>query len=121
MLSPTTLLFCLSFLVADSFEIPFAPPDGFSFTFQPSLPTYDFALPEWISGDGFEAWLRKEERVAIERLVANLAPVGSNARDAAPGAVIASPSRGEPGQPDYYYQCMRVRSPGKVHRDSRKT
>lgn len=34
----------------------------------------------------------------------NIAPFGVNAKDAVPGAVLASPSK---SQPDYYYQWVR--------------
>ena len=47
-------------------------------------------------------WLGKEEEIAIDNLLANVAPGGRNVRDAAPGSVIASPSR---KHPNYYYQC----------------
>ena len=47
-------------------------------------------------------WLEKEEEIAIDNLLANVAPGGRNVRDAAPGSVIASPSR---KHPNYYYQC----------------
>jgi glucoamylase len=47
-------------------------------------------------------WLEKEEEIAIDNLLANVAPGGRNVRGAAPGSVIASPSR---KHPNYYYQC----------------
>lgn len=50
-----------------------------------------------------DAWIQEEEKVALKRLLANIAPGGANARDAAPGSVIASPSK---QHPNYYYQCM---------------
>lgn len=49
-----------------------------------------------------EEWLEKEEVIALDRLLANIAPGGRNAQDAIAGSVIASPSR---EHPDYYYQC----------------
>ena len=53
-------------------------------------------------------WLEKEEEIAIDNLLANVAPGGRNVRDAAPGSVIASPSR---KHPNYYYQCTNQLSP----------
>jgi glucoamylase len=49
-----------------------------------------------------DAWIEEEEKIALRKLLANIAPGGENARDAAPGSVIASPSR---EHPNYYYQC----------------
>lgn len=56
--------------------------------------------------DTLDGWLEKEERVALERLFANVAPGGSNVRGkgVAPGTVVASPSQEEP---DYWYQWVR--------------
>jgi glucoamylase len=51
-------------------------------------------------------WLAVEEKIALERLLDNVAPSGRNAKDAAPGTVIASPSK---SYPDYYFQCTFVR------------
>ncbi|KAJ9644478.1 Glucoamylase, intracellular sporulation-specific [Coniosporium tulheliwenetii] len=49
-------------------------------------------------------WLDKEKEIAFDRLLANIAPGGRNAENAAPGSVIASPSR---EHPDYYFQWVR--------------
>lgn len=49
-----------------------------------------------------DAWLDTEYDIAIDRLLANIAPGGRNTRDTIPGTTIASPSR---SHPDYYYQC----------------
>lgn len=49
-----------------------------------------------------DVWLDKEKGIAFDRLLANIAPGGRNAESAAPGSVIASPSR---EHPDYYFQC----------------
>ncbi|TKA77265.1 hypothetical protein B0A49_03503 [Cryomyces minteri] len=51
-----------------------------------------------------DTWLKKEEAVAVDRLLANIAPGGRNAQDATPGTVVASPSR---EHPDYYFQWVR--------------
>jgi glucoamylase len=57
--------------------------------------------------DSLDAWVKKEERIALEKLLANVAPGGRNVegRDVAPGTVIASPSTDEP---NYWYQCTQV-------------
>lgn len=49
------------------------------------------------------SWLEQEEKIALDKLLRNIAPGGVNAPDAAPGTVIASPSK---IHPNYYYQCM---------------
>lgn len=49
-----------------------------------------------------DSWLDKEEDIAVDRLLANIAPSGRNAQHAAPGTVLASPSK---EHPNYYYQC----------------
>ncbi|KAL5115656.1 Glucoamylase, intracellular sporulation-specific [Pleosporales sp. CAS-2024a] len=56
--------------------------------------------------DTLNTWIDKEERIALERLLANVAPGGSNVegKGVAPGTVIASPSTDEP---DYWYQWVR--------------
>jgi len=51
-----------------------------------------------------DAWLEQEEKTALDKLLRNVAPGGFNAPNAAPGAVIASPSK---THPDYYYQWIR--------------
>jgi len=53
----------------------------------------------------FETWLQEEERIALDRLLRNVSPGGSNAPNAVPGTIIASPSR---EYPDYYYQCSTI-------------
>ena len=52
--------------------------------------------------DTLESWIEKEERVALDKLLANVAPGGRNVKDAAKGSVIASPST---DRPNYFYQC----------------
>lgn len=56
--------------------------------------------------DTLDAWIDREERIALDRLFANIAPGGSNVRGkgVAPGTVVASPSQDEP---DYWYQWVR--------------
>jgi glucoamylase len=50
----------------------------------------------------FEAWIEEEETIALDKLLSNIAPGGANAKEAAPGSVIASPSK---EHPNYFYQC----------------
>jgi glucoamylase len=51
----------------------------------------------------FDAWIQQQEQVALDKLLANIAPGGSNVEGrVVPGTVIASPSR---EKPDYWYQC----------------
>jgi glucoamylase len=56
-------------------------------------------------------WIAVEEKIALERLLDNVAPSGRNAKDAIPGTVIASPSQ---SYPNYYFQCTFARSSLKV-------
>ena len=49
-----------------------------------------------------DTWVNTENDIAINRLLANIAPGGQNAGGATPGTVLASPSR---AHPNYYYQC----------------
>lgn len=50
-----------------------------------------------------DEWVKRQEKIALEKLLANITPGGINAAQATPGTVLASPSR---EHPDYYYQCM---------------
>lgn len=52
-----------------------------------------------------EAWIDEEEKIALDKLLSNIAPGGANAKDAAPGSVIASPSK---EHPNYFYQCKHA-------------
>ncbi|KAF2458857.1 glucoamylase I precursor [Lineolata rhizophorae] len=71
----------------------------------PPLPeSWQRPLQEALSRDSLDSWLEREEDIAIDRLLDNVAPGGRNVRDAAPGTVIASPSR---HHPNYYYQWVR--------------
>ncbi|KAF2188252.1 glycoside hydrolase family 15 protein [Zopfia rhizophila CBS 207.26] len=54
--------------------------------------------------DTLDAWLEREEIIALDRLLANVAPDGTNVKDAVSGSVIASPSR---KHPNYFYQWVR--------------
>ena len=55
--------------------------------------------------DTLDTWLEKQEKIALNNLLANVAPGGRNVPDAAPGSVIASPSK---KHPNYYYQCKHL-------------
>ncbi|KAF2708815.1 glycoside hydrolase family 15 protein [Pleomassaria siparia CBS 279.74] len=54
--------------------------------------------------DVLDDWVKREERVALDRLLKNFAPGGEDLEGVALGSVIASPSR---DKPDYYYQWVR--------------
>ena len=56
--------------------------------------------------DSLDSWLASEEKIALDKLLANVAPLGRNVQDAAQGSVIASPSR---EHPNYFYQCESPR------------
>ncbi|KAF1989151.1 glycoside hydrolase family 15 protein [Aulographum hederae CBS 113979] len=51
-----------------------------------------------------DLWIEEEEKSAVLSLLANVAPGGHKVPDAAPGSVIASPSK---VHPNYYYQWVR--------------
>jgi glucoamylase len=57
--------------------------------------------------DNLETWIEQEERIALDKLLANVAPGGRNVlgKGVVPGTVVASPSTDEP---NYWYQCMRI-------------
>jgi glucoamylase len=50
----------------------------------------------------FGDWVDKEEKISLERLLANVAPGGRDLEGVVEGSVVASPSKKEP---DYFYQC----------------
>jgi len=54
--------------------------------------------------DTLDAWIEREERIALDKLLANVAPGGRNVKGkgVADGTVIASPSQ---TAPDYWFQC----------------
>jgi glucoamylase len=54
--------------------------------------------------DSLDAWIQREENIALDKLLANVAPGGRNVdgKGVADGTVVASPSQDEP---DYWYQC----------------
>ncbi len=53
------------------------------------------------------AWIEQEKRVALDNLLANVAPGGRNVegKGVIPGTVVASPSQ---DSPDYWYQCTLI-------------
>lgn len=59
--------------------------------------------------DTFDAWIKQEERIALDKLLANVAPGGSNVKGkgVADGTVIASPSK---EGPDYWFQCKHTQA-----------
>ena len=54
--------------------------------------------------NGLDDWIQEQRNTSMRFLLDNIAPFGSNARGAAPGSVIASPSK---HAPNYYYQWVR--------------
>jgi hypothetical protein len=54
--------------------------------------------------DNLDKWITEESEFAWEYLLDNVAPYGKNTEGAAPGTVIASPSK---SYPDYFYQWVR--------------
>ncbi|KAF3003613.1 Glucoamylase, intracellular sporulation-specific [Curvularia kusanoi] len=56
--------------------------------------------------DTLDAWIQQEERIALDKLLANVSPGGRNVEghDVVPGTVVASPSQ---DGPDYWYQWVR--------------
>jgi glucoamylase len=51
-----------------------------------------------------EEWIYQQRKRSFKYLLENIAPNGSHAKGAAPGTVLASPSKNEP---NYYYQWVR--------------
>lgn len=114
MMKTLTSLLCVAHLLPSGSGV-VLPPITYSSSTQNPLQSLTSKVASYFSDTALDAWIEKEERIAIKGLLANLAPVGRNAKEAAPGAVIASPSRGQPGQPNYYYQCtFRFRQKGDV-------
>jgi glucoamylase len=75
-----------------------------------SLDSLDYAkvLPrpsaEALVPQGLDEWIQEQRKTSWRFLLDNIAPNGPNAKGAAPGSVIASPSR---ESPNYYYQWVR--------------
>lgn len=66
--------------------------------------------------DSLDAWIQQEERIALDKLLANVSPGGRNVegQGVAPGTVVASPSQHEP---DYWYQCA-LKQMASAHNNS---
>ena len=54
--------------------------------------------------DSLGSWIKQESRIALDNLLANVAPGGRRVvgTEVVDGTVVASPSQNEP---DYWYQC----------------
>lgn len=65
----------------------------------------------YVRASSLDSWVETENNIAINRLLANIAPGGENAGGATAGTVLASPSR---AHPNYYYQCKRLSLSGSV-------
>ncbi|KAI5795670.1 Six-hairpin glycosidase-like protein [Geopyxis carbonaria] len=66
-----------------------------------------FAKPwgaQQLAPKSFEEWIQEQRALSFGYLLDNVAPNGTNTKDAIAGTVIASPSR---DKPDYYYQWVR--------------
>lgn len=68
-----------------------------------SLPSFTDAVSFTKPKTSLGSWIETEESIAYDQIYQNLGG-GARAKDAALGAVIASPSTEEP---DYYYQWVR--------------
>lgn len=53
------------------------------------------------SGSDIDGWIERQEAISYDKILRNIGPA-AGARD---GLVIASPSRGQPGQPDYFVRA----------------
>lgn len=57
--------------------------------------------------DTLDVWIEREERIALDKLLANVKPGGRNVegkdKGVVDGTVVASPST---QSPNYWYQCM---------------
>lgn len=68
------------------------------------LDILDFPSKQTLVPAGLEEWIQHQRASSYQYLFDNIAPNGTNAREAAPGAVIASPSK---KAPNYYYFWVR--------------
>ena len=57
-------------------------------------------------------WMHRQEQISFNKILRNIGP----AAGAMDGLVIASPSRGEPGQPDYFVRTSSI-SPSHIDPD----
>jgi glucoamylase len=99
---PTIYFF--SFFVSYSFA--FSIPSVRNFAAAKHLPHSQKPLRETL-----DDWIDREERISLDRLLANVKPGGVNVQgkeDVVDGTVIASPSK---EAPDYWYQCTKPRIP----------
>ena len=87
------------------YALAFSIPIHFTRSQSPLRQNLHLEKPELGPQSSFEAWLQEEEKIALDRILRNVAPGGSNAPDATPGTIIASPSR---EYPNYYYQCSET-------------
>jgi hypothetical protein len=91
-------------------------------TFAYSIPALSGFLPALHAShtqtplhETLDDWIEREERIALDKLLANVKPGGRNvegkSKGVADGTVVASPSTDDP---DYWYQCKKL-----VRRDLR--
>lgn len=62
---------------------------------------HSFPIP---TNEQLDTWVSRQREISWEYLLDNIAPGGLNAVSAAPGTVIASPSK---SYPNYFYQWVR--------------
>jgi glucoamylase len=70
----------------------------------PNLFSIGRAQQQQVLQGPLDTWIQQQEKLALDKLLGNVAPGGQNVKDAAKGSVIASPSR---EHPNYFYQCER--------------
>jgi glucoamylase len=87
-----------------SYSFAFSIPSAREFAIVKHLPHTQVPLRE-----ALDDWIDRQERIALDRLLANVKPGGVNVQgneDVVDGTVIASPSK---EAPDYWYQCTSSR------------
>jgi hypothetical protein len=72
---------------------------SFDFSWGPSKRPAESIVPA-----GLEDWIQQQRKTSFRYMLDNIAPNGSNTKEAAPGVVIASPSK---ESPNYFYVWVR--------------
>lgn len=71
----------------------------FSWSLLPPSRSVESIVPQ-----GLEDWIQGQRNTSFRYILDNIGPNGTNAKETAPGTVLASPSR---EGPNYYYQWVR--------------
>jgi glucoamylase len=100
---PLFLLVCVAYFILYAFA--FSIPLGHHASQRLLQNTIQVEKTDLGPQSSLDAWIEQEEKIALQKLLDNVAPGGKNAKGAAPGTVIASPSH---DSPDYYFQCMPI-------------